>query len=174
MFDIGWPELMLIMVVGLIVIGPKDLPAAIRTVTTIIRKMRGLASEFQDGLENIAKESGIDEAKKSVDDIISYDPEAALENIKEMESGDFILDPAEQSMKLENDPDALELDSEEIQEAKNTPTVQVLDNALIPNIKHKPVRSRLLIVAFALSSIFSVYFVYFRTRWEMSQAKIKS
>ncbi len=119
MFDIGWPELMLIMVVALIVIGPKDLPAAIRTVTTIIRKMRGLASEFQDGLESIARESGIDEAKKSVDDIISYDPKAALDNIKEMESGDFILDPVEQSLKLENDPDALELDSEEIQETDN-------------------------------------------------------
>ena len=37
-----------------------------------------------------------------------------------MESGDFILDPAEQSMKLENDPDALELDSKENQEVKNT------------------------------------------------------
>lgn len=119
MFDIGWPELMLIMVVALIVIGPKDLPAAIRTVTTIIRKMRGLASEFQDGLESIARESGIDEAKKSVDDIISYDPKAALDNIKEMESGDFILDPVEQSLKLENDPDASELDSEEIQETDN-------------------------------------------------------
>ena len=61
-----------------------------------------------------------------------------------------------------------------IQEAKNTPTVQVLDNAIIPNIKYKPVRSRLLIIAFALSSIFSIYFVYFRTRWEISQSKIKS
>ena len=119
MFDIGWPELMLIMVVALIVIGPKDLPAAIRTVTTIIRKMRGLASEFQDGLESIARESGIDEAKKSVDDIISYDPKAALDNIKEMESGDFILDPVEQSLKLENDPDASELDSEETLETDN-------------------------------------------------------
>ncbi|MBI36353.1 MAG: twin-arginine translocase subunit TatB [Alphaproteobacteria bacterium] len=123
MFDIGWPELMLIMVVGLIVIGPKDLPAAIRTVTTIIRKMRGLASEFQDGLESIARESGIDEAKKSVDDIISYDPKAALDNIKEMESGDFILDPVEQSLKLENDPDASELDSEEIQETDNVDNI---------------------------------------------------
>ncbi|SVA43330.1 uncharacterized protein METZ01_LOCUS96184 [marine metagenome] len=61
-----------------------------------------------------------------------------------------------------------------IQEAKNTPTVQVLDYALIPNIKYKPVRSRLLIIAFALSSIFSMYFVYFRARWEIAQAKITS
>ena len=46
MFDIGWPELLLIMVVALVVIGPKDLPAAIRTVTTILRKVRGMAAEF--------------------------------------------------------------------------------------------------------------------------------
>jgi sec-independent protein translocase protein TatB len=44
MLDIGWPELMLIMVVALVVIGPKDLPAAIRTVTTILRKVRGMAN----------------------------------------------------------------------------------------------------------------------------------
>ena len=58
MFDIGWPELMLIMVIALVVIGPKDLPAAIRTVTTILRKVRGMASDFQSGLEEIGRHSG--------------------------------------------------------------------------------------------------------------------
>ena len=81
MLDIGWPELMLIAVVALIVIGPKDLPAAIRTVTTIIRKVRGMAAEFQGGLEEIARDSGIDDVKQSVEDVISYDAEAALKNI---------------------------------------------------------------------------------------------
>ena len=60
MFDIGWPELMLIMVVALVVIGPKDLPAAIRTVTTILRKVRGMAADFQSGLDDIAREAGVE------------------------------------------------------------------------------------------------------------------
>ena len=118
MLDIGWPELMLITVVALIVIGPRDLPAAIRTVTTIIRKVRGMAAEFQGGLEEIARESGIDDVKKSVEDVISYDAEAALKNIAEIEGEEFnldsdenegsnnsILDPEIQSHLLENDPE---------------------------------------------------------------------
>ena len=59
-----------------------------------------------------------------------------------------------------------------IQEARDTPTVQVLDNAILPELKYKPVRSRIVIVAFALSAIFSIYFVYFRTRWQISQTNI--
>jgi sec-independent protein translocase protein TatB len=120
MLDIGWPELMLIAVVALIVIGPRDLPAAIRTVTTIIRKVRGMAAEFQGGLEEIARDSGIDDVKKSVEDVISYDAEAALKNIAEIEGEEFnldsdenegsnnsILDPGIQSQLLENDPELI-------------------------------------------------------------------
>ena len=120
MLDIGWPELMLIAVVALIVIGPRDLPAAIRTVTTIIRKVRGMAAEFQGGLEEIARDSGIDDVKQSVEDVISYDAEAALKNIAEIEGEEFnldsdenegsnnsILDPGIQSQLLENDPELI-------------------------------------------------------------------
>jgi sec-independent protein translocase protein TatB len=126
MLDIGWPELMLIMVVALVVIGPKDLPAAIRTVTTILRKVRGMANEFQSGLADIAREAGVDDIKNSIDDVVSYDPKAALENLAEIDGGEFdlddhdefgnptsgnsILDPVVQSQMLENDPDAVPAD----------------------------------------------------------------
>lgn len=92
MFDIGWPELLVVMVVALIVIGPKDLPAAIRAVTTILRKVRGMAAEFQSGLDEIVRESGMDEIKDSIDDVVSYDPKAALDNIAAMDEGEFSLD----------------------------------------------------------------------------------
>lgn len=119
MFDIGWPELMLVMVVALIVIGPKDLPVAIRTVTTVLRKLRGMAAEFQSGLEEMAREAGVDEVKKSIEDVVTYDPKEALENIgalddgefsfdddAEPESGNSILDPAKQSQAMVDDPEA--------------------------------------------------------------------
>jgi sec-independent protein translocase protein TatB len=119
MFDIGWPELMLIMVIALVVIGPKDLPAAIRAMTSILRKVRGMASEFQSGLDEIAREAGVDEIKRSIDDVVTYDPGEALESIAEMDDGEFsldedgnptsgnsILDPAVQSQMLDDDPDA--------------------------------------------------------------------
>ena len=54
-----------------------------------------------------------------------------------------------------------------IQEAKDTPTVQVLDYAVLPQLKYKPVRSRIVIIGFVLSTIFSLYYVYFRARWQL-------
>jgi sec-independent protein translocase protein TatB len=95
MFDIGWPELLLIMVVALIVIGPKELPNAIRTVTMIVRKVRLAAAEFQNGLNDIARESGLDEVKRTFDDVEYYDPKAALENLADTDKD--LLD-------LEDDP----------------------------------------------------------------------
>lgn len=119
MFDIGWPELLLVMVVALVVIGPKDLPAAIRTVTMILRKIRGMATDFQSGLDDIARQAGVDEVKRDLDDMVSYDPKAALDNIADMEEGEFgldtdggpalgnsILDPEIQSQMFDDDPDA--------------------------------------------------------------------
>lgn len=82
MFDLGWSELLLIAAVALIVVGPKDLPQAIRTVTQVIRKLRGMAREFQSGLDDLAREAGVDEIKKDLTDFKEdYDPQAALEAI---------------------------------------------------------------------------------------------
>lgn len=92
MFDIGWPELLLIMVIALVVIGPKDLPAAIRAVTTVMRKVRAMAADFQSGLDEIAREAGVDEIKRGIDDVVTYDPKAALENIGEIDEGEFSFD----------------------------------------------------------------------------------
>ncbi len=57
-----------------------------------------------------------------------------------------------------------------IQEAKDTPTVQVLDYAVLPDLKYKPVRSRIVIIGFVLATIFSMYFVYFRKRWQIANS----
>ncbi len=92
MFDIGWPELLLVMVIALIVIGPKELPNAIRTVMMVVRKLRGAAREFQSGLDDIARESGLDDVKRQMDDIDFYDPGEALKNIADSDSDLLGLD----------------------------------------------------------------------------------
>ena len=51
MFDIGGWEFLIVIVIAIIVIGPKDLPGAIRTVTGWIRRARELAREFQSGIK---------------------------------------------------------------------------------------------------------------------------
>ncbi|RAU22639.1 twin-arginine translocase subunit TatB [Paramagnetospirillum kuznetsovii] len=66
MFDIGWDEMALIAVVSLIVIGPKDLPVVLRQMGRWTRKAREMASEFQRGIDDMARESELDDLKKQV------------------------------------------------------------------------------------------------------------
>jgi sec-independent protein translocase protein TatB len=68
MFDIGWQELFLIAVVALIVIGPKDMPAAMRTMARMLSKIRGLSREFQQGVSEIMREAELDEIRRKVDE----------------------------------------------------------------------------------------------------------
>lgn len=59
MFDIGWPELFLIGTVMLIVVGPKDLPGAVRTVVQTMSKVRGAARDFQRTMMDAAHEADL-------------------------------------------------------------------------------------------------------------------
>lgn len=63
MFDIGGWEFLLIIVLALLIIGPKDLPLAIRTITHWVRKARSLAEEFRYNLDDIATQAEIDQVK---------------------------------------------------------------------------------------------------------------
>lgn len=64
MLDVGWSELLLIAIVALIVVGPKELPGLFRTVGRYTGKARGMAREFQRSMEQAADESGLNEAAK--------------------------------------------------------------------------------------------------------------
>lgn len=61
MFEIGWTELMLIGIVALIVIGPKDLPDMFRTMGRFTAKMRSMARDFQRAMDQAAKETGVND-----------------------------------------------------------------------------------------------------------------
>ena len=67
MFDIGWTEMMVIAMLALIIIGPKDLPGALRTVGQWVRKARSLAREFQSGVDEMVREAELDDARKALE-----------------------------------------------------------------------------------------------------------
>jgi sec-independent protein translocase protein TatB len=64
MFDIGYSELLIIAVVALIVIGPKDLPRVMRTVGNWVGKARGMARHFRSGLDTMMREAELEEMDK--------------------------------------------------------------------------------------------------------------
>ncbi|WP_375265003.1 Sec-independent protein translocase protein TatB [Planktotalea sp.] len=71
MLDLGWTELLVIGVVALIVIGPKDLPMLFRKVGQFVGKAKGMAREFSRAMDQAADESGMKEATSSFKDMTS-------------------------------------------------------------------------------------------------------
>jgi sec-independent protein translocase protein TatB len=69
MFDIGWSELLIIGIVALIVIGPKELPGALRALGQWMTKIRRMASEFQNQFHEAMREAELAELKKEVDEM---------------------------------------------------------------------------------------------------------
>ncbi len=79
MFDISWTELMVIAIVAIIFIGPKELPAALRTVGRWVGKARTMAREFQNNVDDMIRESELEELRKEVRKIESGELEREIE-----------------------------------------------------------------------------------------------
>ncbi len=79
MLDIGWPELFIVGVVTLVVVGPKEIPRVLRMVMVWVRKARSLAREFQNGLDEMVRESELDEIKRELDSTSNLDLEKEIE-----------------------------------------------------------------------------------------------
>ena len=102
MFDIGGSELLVIAVVALVVLGPKELPAAVRNIQGLVRKARELARDFQSGLSDMAREIDLDKMKAEVKQAI--DP-GELETIGQTIHKEFAS--ATDELKKTFDPDSL-------------------------------------------------------------------
>tara|TARA_B100000902_G_scaffold347635_1_gene355041 strand:- start:464 stop:931 length:468 start_codon:yes stop_codon:yes gene_type:complete len=110
MFDLGWTELLLIGIVALIVVGPKELPVLFRKAGQFVGKIKGMAREFSRAMNNAADDVGVgdisstirsaaspmkssvDAVKNAAADYTSYDPET--------ETGKLAAERAEQAKKI--------------------------------------------------------------------------
>jgi sec-independent protein translocase protein TatB len=79
MFDFAWSEIALIAAVALIAIGPKDMPVAIRTVTSMIKKARRMASEFQTHVDEMMREANLDEVRNNINDLKNFNIRGEIE-----------------------------------------------------------------------------------------------
>jgi sec-independent protein translocase protein TatB len=67
MFDIGWTELLVVAVVALIVIGPRELPAMLRTIGNGLSKIRRMAGEFQSQFNEALREAELDDLRRQAE-----------------------------------------------------------------------------------------------------------
>jgi sec-independent protein translocase protein TatB len=79
MFDFAWSELAVIAAVALVLIGPKDMPVAIRSITGMIKKARRMAGEFQTHVDEMMREANLDEVKNSINEIRNFDLKTEVE-----------------------------------------------------------------------------------------------
>ncbi len=80
MFDFAWSELMVIGAVALVVIGPKDLPKALKTAGMVVRRARGMAREFQNSIDDMIREAELEDVRKSVQDATRFDLDKKIQN----------------------------------------------------------------------------------------------
>ena len=78
MFDLGWTEILLIAVVAIVVIGPKDLPRAMRSVGQWTTKVKRMAGDFQRQFNEAVREAELDDVKNQVTKLGKLDPMADL------------------------------------------------------------------------------------------------
>ena len=99
MFDIGWTEMVMIIIVLIVVVGPKELPRMLYHIGQWIGRVRRVARQLQDGIEQMAHEAGVDDLKKQIDSMSdisiedqvgkTIDPKGELTDAFSVESPDL-------------------------------------------------------------------------------------
>ena len=70
MLDLGWPELFIIMLVALLIVGPRELPGLVRTAASWLRKTKQSINNFQNSIEEIAREVELENVKKDAEELL--------------------------------------------------------------------------------------------------------
>ena len=126
MFDIGWSELIVIGVVALVVIGPKELPGVIRSVGRAVTKLRTMAGEFRGQFDEAMREAELHDVKKTFTDmgeaassaasVITNPVGTVLNEVKSAAAGTTGVTEANQALQSIQ-ADALALEAELKQQA---------------------------------------------------------
>ena len=80
MFDIGWTEMLVVAIVAILFVGPKELPGMLRSFGKSIKKVRALAGDFQQQFDNALKDAELDGVKDTINDVRNLDPTKAIKD----------------------------------------------------------------------------------------------
>jgi sec-independent protein translocase protein TatB len=119
MFDIGWSELLVIGIVALVVIGPKDLPKVLRALGTMMSKVRSMASEFQGQFQDAMREAELADLKKEAEKLASSATSAIQNPLQSIENE--IQKPADAPLQLQPPPPAPEATDAQVNAAIPAP-----------------------------------------------------
>ena len=151
MFDLGGGELLLIGIVALVVVGPKDLPKVFHAIGQVTGKARGMAREFTQAMNAAAKESGVDDLNKTLRGVAN--PKSyAMDKLRDA-SGLKVSTPVKpvikpggetEKLKAERDAARIELEKATVQAAADRraagtpPPVLPMPVASDPELEHEP------------------------------------
>ena len=100
MFGMGWSEMMLVGIVALIVIGPKDLPGVFHQLGQFAGKARGMAREFTNAMNDAARESGVSDIQKTLNAAVNP-KKFGIDKINEATGSIYKPDPAVAALSKE-------------------------------------------------------------------------
>lgn len=87
MFDIGWMEIILVAIVAVVVVGPRELPRVLANVGRWVAKGRSMAREFQDGVQSVIREAELEEMRVDIPDPKTFLGESPLAQGKPIVGG---------------------------------------------------------------------------------------
>lgn len=105
MFDIGWSELLVVAVVTILVVGPKELPGLLRTMGKTFGNLKRMAGDFQSQFNEALKEAELDEVQNTISTMKKLDPHAAVKDAvkKQLSSVDEIKDELSSQLDMSRD-----------------------------------------------------------------------
>ena len=106
--DLSWSHMLLVLIVALVVVGPKDLPKLMRKMGQWTAKARGMADQFRRSFDDMARQSELDELRKELDELRNTRPLAGIEqSLNEQLAGPTVsFDPqAAASPAIEPEPE---------------------------------------------------------------------
>jgi len=139
MLDIGGWEFLLIVILGVIILGPKELPGAIRNVKLFLRRARELTGEFQSGLDEVARQADLDKVTENLKSAVSSVDDVRAEVIENLDPESEMRDP----MYFEGEHAGADFENHDnLEYSDNNSILSTSDHSAEPNNETRPKSKR--------------------------------